>query len=181
MRRGDAQGGISAFCAVFLWFLCMKKHPAPLLDKAGLHGYNIRKGTLLQQSDPHAVDLFKMTVSVPAERSSRFYTENVQYNDRTHKKLKCFLLHSRHLLPAADCGKGKEGLTAKSNSVRQYYIMHSRNLSTSRPSGRFLLLSAEFLSHSAPVETLHDHPAASRYAGIARPPRRRLSLRHRSE
>ena len=74
----------------------------------------------------------------------------------------------RHLLPATNRGKGKEGLTAKSNSVRQYYIMHSRNLSTSRPSGRFLLLSAEFLSHSAPVETLHDHPAASRYAGLAR-------------
>ena len=34
--------------------------------------------------------------------------------------------------------------------------------------GGFLLLSAEFLFHSAPVETLHDHPAASRYAGLAR-------------
>nr|DAO70490.1 MAG TPA: hypothetical protein [Caudoviricetes sp.] len=62
-----------------------------------------------------------MTVRGSDERSSRFYTENVQYNDRTHKKLKCFLLHSRHLLPAADCGKGKEGLTAICNSVRLYY------------------------------------------------------------
>ena len=42
----------------------------------------------------------------------------------------------RHLLPAANCGKGKEGLTAKSNSVRQHHIIRSRNLSTSRPSGR---------------------------------------------
>ncbi len=32
----------------------------------------------------------------------------------------------RHLLPAANCGKGKEGLTAKSNSVRQYYIAQSK-------------------------------------------------------
>ena len=98
----------------------------------------------------------------------RFYTENVQQDDCTHYKPKSLFLHTRHLLPATNRGKGKEGLTAKSNSVRQYYIMHSRNLSTSRPSGRFLLLSAEFLSHSAPVETLHDHPAASRYAGLAR-------------
>ena len=100
-----------------------------VLDKAGACAIIYLKRTLLQQSDPHAVDLFKMTVSVPAERSSRFYTENVQYNDRTHKKLKCFLLHSRHLLPAADCGKGKEGLTAKSNSVRLYYSMHCRIVS----------------------------------------------------
>ena len=28
-----------------------------------------------------------MTVRGPAERSSRFYEENVQYNDRTNKKL----------------------------------------------------------------------------------------------
>lgn len=30
--------------AVFLWFSCMKKHLVPLLDKAGLHGYNIKEG-----------------------------------------------------------------------------------------------------------------------------------------
>ena len=43
----------------------------------------------------------------------------------------------RHLLPAANCGKGKDGLTAKSNSVYQHHIIRSRNLSTGRPSGRF--------------------------------------------
>lgn len=52
-----------------------------------------------------------MTVRGPAERSSRFYEENVQYNDRTNKKLKCFLLHLRpppfHRRP-----RGKKGLTA---------------------------------------------------------------------
>ena len=35
----------------------------------------------------------------------------------------------RNLLPAADCGKGKEGLTAKSNSVRLYYSMYCRIVS----------------------------------------------------
>ena len=54
-----------------------------------------------------------MTVRVSDERSSRFYTENVQQNYCTYKKLKSLFLHTRHLLPAADCGKGKEGLTAK--------------------------------------------------------------------
>ena len=44
--------------AVFLWFSCMKKHSVPLLDKAGLHGYNIRKGTLLQQSDPQVIKIY---------------------------------------------------------------------------------------------------------------------------
>lgn len=48
-----------------------------------------------------------MTVRGPAERSSRFYEENVQYNDRTNKKLKCFLLHLRHLLSTADRGERK--------------------------------------------------------------------------
>ena len=38
----------------------------------------------------------------------RFYEAAVQYNDRTDKKLEGFLLHLRHLLPAADCGKGKK-------------------------------------------------------------------------
>ena len=79
-----------------------------------------------------------MTVSVPAGRSSRFYTENVQQYCRTYKKLKCFLLHSRHLLPAADCGKGKKGLTAICNSVRSYYNIRRRTLSTNRLTRRFL-------------------------------------------
>ena len=77
-----------------------------------------------------------MTVWGPAKRSSRFYTENVQQDDCTYQKSKSLFLHMRPLLPATNRGKGKEGLTAKSNSVRQYYIMRSRNLSTSRPSGR---------------------------------------------
>ena len=114
MRGGDAQGGISA---VFMY----EKHPAPLLDKAGLHGYNIRKGTLLQQSDPYRIKIYLMTVWGLAKRSSRFYTENVQQNCCTYKKLKSLFLHTRHLLPAADCGKGKEGLTALCNSVRNDY------------------------------------------------------------
>lgn len=62
-----------------------------------------------------------MTVSGTSRTVIALYTENVQYNDRTYKKLKCFLLHLRHLLPAADCGKGKEGLTALCNSVRNDY------------------------------------------------------------
>ena len=67
----------------------------------------------------------------------RFYTENVQQDDCTYKKLKSLFPHMRHLLPAANCGKGKDGLTAKSNSVYQQHIIRSRNLSTGRPSGRF--------------------------------------------
>ena len=72
-----------------------------------------------------------MTVRVSDERSSRFYTEDVQQDYCTYEKLKCLFPHSRHLLPAADCGKGKEGLTAKSNSVRLYYNMHCRIVSIS--------------------------------------------------
>ena len=83
--------------AVFLRFSCMKKHPIPLLDKAGLHGYNIRKGTLLQQSDPYRIKIYLMTVWGLAKRSSRFYTGNVQQNCCTYKKLKSLFLHTRHL------------------------------------------------------------------------------------
>ena len=79
-----------------------------------------------------------MTARIPAGRSSRFYTENVQYNDRTYKKLKCFLLHLRHLLPAADCGKGKEGLTALCNSVRNDYSIYRQTKSMNRLFRRFL-------------------------------------------
>ena len=105
MRGGDAQGGISA---VFMY----EKHPATLLDKAGLHGYNIKRGTLLQQSDPYRIKIYLMTVWGLAKRSSRFYTEDVQQDYCTYEKLKCLFPHSRHLLPAADSGKGTEGLTA---------------------------------------------------------------------
>ena len=61
----------------------------------------------------------------------RFYTENVQQDDCTQKKPKSLFLHMRHLLPAANCGKGKDGLTAKSNSVRLYYSMYCRIVSIS--------------------------------------------------
>ena len=100
--------------------------------------YNvITKGRCYSSQTLSLVNFKSLTVRGPAGRSMRFYTENVQQNYCTYEKLKSLFLHTRHLLPAADCGKGKEGLTAKSNSVRQYYIMRSRNLSTSRPSGRF--------------------------------------------
>ena len=85
-----------------------------------------------------------MTVRGPAERSSRFYTENVQQYCRTYKKPKCFLLHPRHPLPAADCGKGKEGLTAICNSVRSYYNIRRRTLSMNRLFRRFFLIFAPF-------------------------------------
>ena len=69
----------------------------------------------------------------------RFYTENVQQDDCTHKKLKSLFLHMRHLLPAANCGKGKEGLTAKSNSVRQYYTCTVETCQRAALRGGFLL------------------------------------------
>ena len=56
-----------------------------------------------------------------------------------YKKLKSLFLHTRHLLPAADCGKGKEGLTAICNSVRSYYSIRRRTLSTNRLTRRFFL------------------------------------------
>ena len=63
-----------------------------------------------------------MTVSGTSRTVIALYTENVQYNDRTYKKLKCFLLHFRatSFLPRT-AGKGKEGLTALCNSVRNDY------------------------------------------------------------
>ena len=51
-----------------------------------------------------------LTVWVPAKRSMRFYEKNVQYNDRTDKKLEGFLPHAQHLLPPTDRGE-EEGLT----------------------------------------------------------------------
>jgi hypothetical protein len=55
-----------------------------------------------------------LTVWVLAKRSMRFYEKNVQYNDRTDKKLEGFLPHAQHLLPPTDCGE-EEGLTACSD------------------------------------------------------------------
>ena len=53
----------------------------------------------------------EMTVWIPAKRSSRIYEKNVQYNDRTDKKLESLFPHSRHLLPPTDRGE-EESLTA---------------------------------------------------------------------
>ena len=55
-----------------------------------------------------------LTVWVPAKRSMRIYEKNVQYNDRTDKKLEGFLPHAQHLLPPTDRGE-EEGLTACSD------------------------------------------------------------------
>ena len=52
-----------------------------------------------------------LTVWVLAKRSMRFYEKNVQYNDRTDKKLESLFPHSRHLLPPTDRGE-EESLTA---------------------------------------------------------------------
>ena len=43
----------------------------------------------------------------------------------------------RHLLPAADYGKGKEGLTALCNSVRNDYSIYRQTKSMSRLFRRF--------------------------------------------
>ena len=55
-----------------------------------------------------------MTVWMLPKRSSRIYEKNVQYNDRTDKKLESLFPHSRHLLPPTDRGE-EEGLTACSD------------------------------------------------------------------
>ena len=44
----------------------------------------------------------------------RIYEKNVQYNDRTDKKLESLFSHSRHLLPPTDRGE-EEDLTACSD------------------------------------------------------------------
>ena len=69
-----------------------------------------------------------LTVWVPAKRSMRFYEKNVQYNDRTDKKLKGFLPHAQHLLPPTDCGE-EEGLTACSDcSLRVQQRFHELSI-----------------------------------------------------
>lgn len=88
-----------------------------------------------------------------------------------HKSRKAFFRTCAILLPATNRGKGKEGLTAKSNSVRQYYSMRSRNMSTSRPSGRFFYcfrpnfcltvrLSRRFMTILRLHDTRHRSPSA---------------------
>jgi hypothetical protein len=54
----------------------------------------------------------------------RFYTENVQQDDCTYQKSKSLFPNMRHLLPAAACGKGKDGLTAKSNTRKSSDALH---------------------------------------------------------
>ena len=69
-----------------------------------------------------------LTVWVPAKRSMRIYEKNVQYNDRTDKKLKGFLPHAQHLLPPTDCGE-EEGLTACSDcSLRVQQRFHELSI-----------------------------------------------------
>ena len=69
-----------------------------------------------------------LTVWVPAKRSMRFYEKNVQYNDRTDKKLEGFLPHAQHLLPPTDCGE-EEGLTACSDcSLRVQQRFHELSI-----------------------------------------------------
>ena len=69
-----------------------------------------------------------LTVWVPAKRSMRIYEKNVQYNDRTDKKLKGFLPHAQHLLPPTDRGE-EEGLTACSDcSLRVQQRFHELSI-----------------------------------------------------
>ena len=69
-----------------------------------------------------------LTVWVPAKRSMRFYEKNVQYNDRTDKRLKGFLPHAQHLLPPTDRGE-EEGLTACSDcSLRVQQRFHELSI-----------------------------------------------------
>ena len=69
-----------------------------------------------------------LTVWVPAKRSMRIYEKNVQYNDRTDKKLEGFLPHAQHLLPPTDRGE-EEGLTACSDcSLRVQQRFHELSI-----------------------------------------------------
>lgn len=69
-----------------------------------------------------------LTVWVLAKRSMRFYEKNVQYNDRTDKKLEGFLPHAQHFLPPTDRGE-EEGLTACSDcSLRVQQRFHELSI-----------------------------------------------------
>ena len=83
-----------------------------------------------------------MTVRGPTERSSRFYEENVQYNDRTDKKLKGFLPHAQHLLPPTDRGE-EEDLTACSDcSLRVQQRFHELSITGRAKNVNFRRLTA---------------------------------------
>ena len=115
-----------------------KTNPRPCrLTKPGLLGYNIPKRTLFSSQTLSHHNCIRMTVRESDERSSRFYTEDVQQDYCTYEELKCLFPHSRHLLPAADCGKGKRVWTL-CELVRFDDSIYSRKLSISRLLGRFL-------------------------------------------
>ena len=83
-----------------------------------------------------------MTVRGSDERSSRFYTENVQYNDRTDKKLEGFLPHAQHLLPPTDRGE-EEDLTACSDcSLRVQQRFHELSITGRAKNVNFRRLTA---------------------------------------
>ena len=83
-----------------------------------------------------------LTVWVPAKRSMRFYEKNVQYNDRTDKKLKGFLPHAQHLLPPTDRGE-EEGLTACSDcSLRVQQRFHELSITGRAKNVNFRRLTA---------------------------------------
>ena len=69
----------------------------------------------------------------------RIYEKNVQYNDRTDKKLKGFLPHAQHLLPPTDRGE-EEGLTACSDcSLRVQQRFRKLSISHRRKTCQFTL------------------------------------------
>ena len=83
-----------------------------------------------------------LTVWVPAKRSMRFYEKNVQYNDRTDKKLKGFLPHAQHLLSPTDRGE-EEGLTACSDcSLRVQQRFHELSITGRAKNVNFRRLTA---------------------------------------
>ena len=83
-----------------------------------------------------------LTVWVPTKRSMRFYEKNVQYNDRTDKKLKGFLPHAQHLLPPTDRGE-EEGLTACSDcSLRVQQRFHELSITGRAKNVNFRRLTA---------------------------------------
>ena len=80
-----------------------------------------------------------MTVWGLAKRSSRIYEKNVQYNDRTDKKLKGFLPHAQHLLPPTDGGE-EEDMTACSDcSLRVQQRFRKLSISHRRKTCQFTL------------------------------------------
>ena len=83
-----------------------------------------------------------LTVWVPAKRSMRFYEKNVQYNDRTDKKLEGFLPHAQHLLPPTDRGE-EEDLTACSDcSLRVLQRFHGLSITGRAKNVNFRRLTA---------------------------------------